>query len=103
MTDLERKILGILCRHSLDWCMGWVPYPSTTISKQLDVSLYKVRKALKVLKEMGYIESHSRCYMGEDHNVIMNGYLVTDKVIGTPEYEQAKVEEEKFIETLFNH
>lgn len=102
MNDLERKILNILCRHSFDWCSGHIPYPSTKLSKDLGVSLYKVRKSLKVLKGLGYIESHRYCYKGEPHCQLMNGYLVTDKVVGIPEYEQAKLEEEKFIADLFN-
>lgn len=102
MTDLERKILTILCKHSFDWLSGHIPYPSTDLSKELNESLYKVRKALKILKGLGYVESFSYCHMTEDRNYLMNGYRITKNAVNTQEYIKVKSEQENNINNLFN-
>lgn len=98
--NIEHIVLLDLCRHNLDWINCQYPISSTLISDHYNIPLVEVRKALKNLKNQGMVESFKRCYVGEDSNCILNGWRITDKALVTKEYEQAKKEEERFIEYL---
>ena len=57
------------------------------------MSLYKTRKELKRLKDLGYVVSDRYCYIGEDRNTLLSGYTITDKAKETEEYKKAYEEE----------
>ena len=47
-------ILYHLCSHSVNIMDGWLPYPSTALSKVCNLSLYEIRKELKKIKRAGF-------------------------------------------------
>ena len=83
------EVLYALCRHCVGVMDGWVPYPSTILSKVCNMSLYKTRKELKRLKELGYVKADRYCEVGEDGNYLVSGYTITDKAKETEEYKKA--------------
>lgn len=89
------NVLYVLCRHCLSIMDGWYPYPSTVIAEQLGISLYRVRKELKRLKELGLVVSTMYCWEEEYGNYILRGYTITDKARATKEYKEAYEREEK--------
>ena len=102
MSNVRSIVLLELCRHSLDWVNSVYPISSITISNCTNIPRKDICKALKELKNMGLVHSFKRCYMGEDNNCILNGWGITDAAINTPEYEIAKQEEEKYIQSLMS-
>ena len=90
MEELEKKVLYILCCHCLNVYCGYLPMPSTLIAKELNISLYKSRKALSALKSYGYVESFCSCEKDDDGNHVLRGYRITDNAKKTEEYSQAE-------------
>lgn len=95
-------ILYSLCRHSLSMMNGWLPYPSTLLSKSCGVSLYKTRKELKSLKENGLIQSTMEVIRDEDGCTILRGYTITKKAEETQEYKKAFEEEKRICKEIFD-
>lgn len=90
MNHNMNQILLKLCQHSVSVAHGsWYPYPSTCLAKECDMSLYKTRKELKMLKEQGLVASEQYCEVGEDRNILISGYTITDKAKDTEEYRTA--------------
>lgn len=89
-------VLYKLCLHCVSIMDGWLPYPSTALSKVCGMSLYKTRKELKKLKEQGLIES---CiHISDDEEFfILRGYTITEKGRKTKEYEKAWQKKKKFV------
>ena len=96
------EVLYRLCRHCLNIMDGWIPYPSTCLSRNLEMSLYKTRKELKRLKEQGYVISDRYVEVGEDRNIIVNGFTITKKARETEEYKKAYEEERQLLKECFN-
>ena len=94
-------ILYCLCRHCVSIMQGWIPLPSTIISKDLGKSLYRTRKELKRLKEQELVQSVRYCEVGEDRNYLMCGYQITDKAKETQEYKKAWEEEREICKKAF--
>ena len=94
-------VLYHLCRHNVSIMDGWLPYPSTSLSKICGLSLYKTRKELKVLKENGLVESDIECICNDEGNYILRGYTVTKKAEETEEYKKAFAEERKICKEIF--
>lgn len=86
-------VLFRLCRHHMSLIDGWIPYPSTCLSKVCGLTLYQTRKELKKLKEQGFVTSERYCEVGEDGNILIAGYVITDKAKKTEEYKKAYEEE----------
>ena len=95
------EVLYDLCRHCVSIMQGWIPLPSTCISQTMGMSLYKTRKELKRLKELGLIVSVCYCHVGEDGNYLMRGYQITDKAKTTQEYKKAWNEEREICKKAF--
>lgn len=97
------NILYALCRHCVGIMDGWVPYPSTAIAKQLNVSVGKVRYQLKKLKEQGLVESSRYGGQTEDGEVFcINGFRITDKAKETEKYKVAFEEERRVCKECFD-
>lgn len=95
------EVLYHLCRHCVSIMQGWIPMPSTCLSKTLGKSLYQTRKELKRLKEQGLIDSVRYCGVYEEGNYLMCGYRITDKAKATQEYKKAWNEEREICKKVF--
>lgn len=95
------NVLFHLCRHCVNIMDGWYPFPSTCLSKICELSLYKTRKELKALKEAGLVVSDRYCLVGEDGNILVNGYTITEKAKETEEYKKAYAEEADICKKAF--
>lgn len=95
------EILYHLCRHCVSIMDGWYPFPSTVLSEICNISLYKVRKELKTLKEKGLVVSNRYCEFTEEGNILLNGYTITNKAKETEEYKKAYEEENKLCKECF--
>lgn len=98
MTDykeLENKIFEILCINEASALNMGAPIPSTFIRDTLKITLYKVRKVLKALKDKGLIESHFTSFYSSwyEQFFISNGYRLTEKGKQTDEYKKAEERE----------
>ena len=93
-------VLYKLCLHCVSIMDGWLPYPSTALSKVCGMSLYKTRKELKKLKEQGLIES---CiHISDDEEFfILRGYTITEKGRKTNEDEKAWQKEKEICMECF--
>ena len=96
------KVLYHLCKHCVSIMDGWIPYPSTILSKVCDLSLYKTRKELKLLKEQGYVVSDRYTENTEEGTIILNGYTITEKAKETEEYKKSFQEEKEAVKECFN-
>ena len=90
------EVLYCLCDHCVNIMDGWVPYPSTAMAKRLNLSLYKIRKELKSLKDQGLVVADRYCEVTDEGTVLINGYTITEKAKQTEEYKKA-YEEERLI------
>ena len=95
------EILYRLCRHNVNIMDGYIPFPSTCLSRLCNTSLYKTRKELKKLKEQGLVVSDRYCEIGEDRNILVNGYTITEKAKETEEYKKAFQEEAAICKECF--
>lgn len=100
MSDKE-QIFSTLCMHHCSIMDGWVPYPSTVLSKQLGISLYKTRKYLKELKTEGLIDSDIYIENGWDKPIIVRGYVVTKMGRLTETFENAYQKERELCKECF--
>ncbi len=73
----DSEVFRILCAHTCNIMGGWYPYPAHCIADCTDLSLYKVRKELRRLKELGVVKSDHYCEVGDDRNYLINGWVVT--------------------------
>lgn len=72
-------VLRELCRHDCDFMSCWVPLPTTVIAHYLNLSLYKVRKAMKQLVAEG-LAVRTACVLDlEDSLLPYNGFHITSK------------------------
>jgi predicted ArsR family transcriptional regulator len=82
---------------------GWIPFPSTMIAKQLNISVGKVRYQLKKLKDQGLVANDSHGGQTEDGEVYcINGFTITDKAKETEEYKKALLEEKRICKKIFD-
>jgi hypothetical protein len=81
---------------------GWIPMPSTVLSRILGESLYETRKKIKFLKEQGLIESVRYCEVTDEGNFLIAGYQITEKAKNTPAYKMAWNEERKICKEIFD-
>ncbi|WP_305084794.1 hypothetical protein [uncultured Dubosiella sp.] len=95
------EVLYKLCRHCVGVMDGWHPYPSTALSKNCGLSLYRTRKELKKLKEQGLVVSDMEFLSDEDGNYIIRGYTITEKAKQTEEYLKAWEEEKMLCAVVF--
>lgn len=95
------KILYTLCRHNLSIMGGWVPYPSTHLSKHCGLSLYQTRKELKKLKKQGLVVSDMQVISDDEGTTILRGYTITKKAKSTEEYKKAHKEEREICIKVF--
>lgn len=103
MMNDKAKIFSILCRHCCSIMDGWVPLPSTFIHTQIpSITLYAVRKHLKALKHEGLIDSDIYVEQGEEHPILVRGYIVTENGKKTAEYKLAHEIERKICKECFD-
>lgn len=95
------NVLYKLCLHCVDIMDGYVPFPSTVLSKSCNLSLYKTRKELKVLKEQGYVVADRYTESTEDGQILINGYTITEKAKETEEYKKAFEVERKLVNDVY--
>ncbi len=99
----KSKIFSILCNHSCNIMDGWIPLPSTVIHTQIpSITLYAVRKHLKALKQEGFIDSDLYVEQGEEHPILVRGYIVTEKGKDTEEYRTAWEVERRICKECFD-
>lgn len=98
------KIFWIMCKHHCSLMDGWVPYPSTIIQRQIpNLSLYKVRKYLKELKQEGYIDSELYVDTSWDERpVLVRGYNLTSKGANTHLCDLAHERERRICKECFD-
>lgn len=94
-------VLYKLCCHAVMITPDYYPLPSTILSMQCKLSLYKTRKELNKLKEDGLVISCVECLVAEYGNYIMRGYKITKKAEKTIEYKKAYEEERKIVKEIF--
>lgn len=97
----DSKVFEILCAHTCNIMGGWYPYPARCIADCIGLSLYKVRKELKRLKELGVVISDHYCEVGEDGNYLINGWVVTQLGNKTDMYKKMDEEAAKAIRECF--
>lgn len=95
------KVLYHLCLHCVDIMDGYLPFPSTVLSKCCNLSLYKTRKELKSLKEQGYVIADRYAKSTEDGQILLNGYTITEKAKETEEYKKAFEIERKIVKDVW--
>lgn len=95
------QILYNLCRHSLNIMDGWLPYPSTALSKHCNLSLYQTRKELKRLKQLGLVDSDIQTISDDERTYILRGYTITKEAKKTDEYKKAHAEEREICLKVF--
>lgn len=95
------NVLYKLCLHCVDIMDGYLPFPSTILSKSCNLSLYKTRKELKALKEQGYVVADRYTESTEDGQILLNGYTITDKAKKTEEYKKAFEVERKLVKDVY--
>lgn len=95
------NVLYKLCLHCVDIMYGYLPFPSTVLSKSCNLSLYKTRKELKKLKEQGYVVADRYTESTEDGQILLNGYTITDKAKETEEYKTAFDTERKIVKDVW--
>lgn len=95
------EVLYKLCQHCISIMGSWIPYPSTLMAKSLNLSLYKVRKELKSLKEQGLVVADRYCEVTDEGTILINGYTITEKAKQTEEYKKAYEEERKICLDVF--
>lgn len=99
---MESKVFEALCRHSCCIMGGWYPYPSTLIRDVTGLSLYKVRKELHRLRDLGLVEIDRYCEVGEDRNYLFTGWRVTNLGMDTDIYKKMDKEEADRVRECFN-
>ena len=103
MINYKDRIFYILCRHSCGIMDGWIPLPSTAIHTQIpSTTLYAVRKYLKALKQEGLIDSDLYVEQGDEHPVLIRGYVVTEKGRKTDDYRLAHECERRICKECFD-
>lgn len=95
------NVLYKLCLHCVDIMDGYIPFPSTILSKSCNLSLYKTRKELKALKEQGYVVADRYTENTEERTILINGYRITDKAKETEEYKKAFEVERKLVSDVY--
>lgn len=100
MSD-KARVFNILCQHCCSIMDGWIPYPSTCIAGTTGWRLYYVRKLLKQLKQEGLITSDLYVEQGEEHPILVRGYIVTEKGKDTEEYRTAWEVERRICKECF--
>lgn len=102
LTSEESNILYHLCRYCVGIMDSWHPYPSTELSKNTGLTLYRTRKALKKLKEIGLVYSfHEGGQDDEGRAFCYHGYGVTKAAESTEEYKRAYEEERRLCLEVF--
>lgn len=94
-------VLYHLCRHCVSIMNKGLPFPSTLLCDVCHKSLYQTRKELKKLKEQGYVVAGRYTENTEDGQVLLNGYIITDKAKETEEYKKAFEEERNLCKECF--
>ena len=101
--NYKEEIFNMLCRHSCNIMCGWVPFPSTCIHESMpEISLYKVRKYLKELKQEGFIESDLFVDQGDERPILVRGWVLTKEGMKTEAYFKAHEEERKICQECFD-
>ena len=95
------KVLYHLCVHCVGIMDGWMPYPSTILCKNCNLSLYKTRKELKALKEQGYVIADRYTESTEDGQILINGYTITENAKETEEYKKAFEVEARIVKEVY--
>ena len=100
--DDKDKIFYMVCRHCCSIMDGWIPYPSTIIHYQMPhLSLYKVRKYLKELKQEGLVDSGLYVDQGEERPILIRGWLVTKAGQETEAFKKAYARERQLCAECF--
>lgn len=100
--SIWNPILFSLCMHSCSIMDGWIPYPSTCISRSTKIELSIVRKELKRLKKEGLVDSDLYVDRGEDRPILIRGYIITEKGKDTDEYRKAWEMERRICKECFD-
>lgn len=96
-------VLYMLCQHDCSIMYDGCPLPATKIAPCLAISLYKARKELKRLKELGYVKSVIKSGFDDYYcqNYILRGYEITEKAKENEEYKKAWENERKICKECF--
>lgn len=100
MSDKD-KVFYKLCSHCVSIMDGWIPYPSTIIAETTGWKLSYVRRLLRELKKEGLIDSDIYVEKGEDHPILVRGYVVTAEGKKTKLYESAHNAERALCKEVF--
>lgn len=83
---IKIKVFAALCSHAVNIMDCWVPYPCTVIAWRLKISVYQVRKAMKVLVSEGLAQRCSCVINPEECALPYNGFTITDAARKTAIY-----------------
>lgn len=95
------EVLLHLCRNNVSIMNCGIPIPSTILSEVCELSLYKTRKELNRLRDLGLVKTECYCHVGEDANCLVRGWVVTEEGKKTEEYKKAWEEERKAVKESF--
>lgn len=91
-----------LCRHACCIFGGWAPYPTRCMAESTSLSMYKTRKELHRLRDLGLVEVARHCEVTEEGNYLMTGWVVTQQGMKTETYKQMDEEEAQRVRESFN-
>ena len=100
MTDLEFKVFTEFCKHDFDWLTAHIPYPSTLLRQNIELTTWQCRTVLESLKMNGYIKSAILSYWDEEGHHMFRGYELTDRGRDTDIYKEIEETENKELRKL---
>lgn len=99
---MNSPVFESLCRHACCIFGGWYPYPTRCMAESTGLSMYKTRKELHRLRDLGLVEVDRYCEVGEDGNYLISGWKVTNEGRKTDTYKQMDEEEAQRVRECFN-
>lgn len=100
-NKIKIKVFNKLCRHCCCLMYGWVPLPCTAISRQLGISLYKCRQAMKTLVAEG-LAVRTSCILDPEESMLpYHGFAVTEKGKKTGIYKYNAQKEARICASVF--
>ena len=99
---MNSPVFESLCRHSCCIFGGWAPYPTRCMSESTGLSMYKTRKELHRLRDLGLVEVARHCEVTEEGNYLLTGWQVTQQGMKTETYKKMDEEEAQRVRESFN-
>ena len=95
------EVLLHLCRNNVSIMNCGIPIPSILLSEVCQMSLYKTRKELNRLRDIGLTKAECYYHVGEYNNCLIHGWVITEEAKKTEEYKKAWEEERQAVKESF--